>query len=66
MAAAVNVRESRSLTVTRAGVQLACNFAREERAVPVAGGEIVLATHDGTRLDGGAVVLPPLAGAVVR
>jgi hypothetical protein len=34
--------------------------------VPVAGAEVVLATHDGVRLDDGHAVLPPLAGALVR
>jgi maltooligosyltrehalose trehalohydrolase len=58
--------DARWLTVRRAGVQLACNFAREEQAVPVEAAELVLGTHDGVRLDGQAVVLPALAGAVVR
>jgi hypothetical protein len=31
----------------------------------VTGGSVVLATHDGVALDGGEVVLPPLAGALV-
>jgi maltooligosyltrehalose trehalohydrolase len=63
---AVADERRRTLLVRRAGVELACNFAREERRIPVAGGELVLGTHDGARLDGGEVVLPALAGAVVR
>ena len=54
------------LNVCRRGHELVMNFAREERSVPVDGGDLVLATHDGTRLEGGYVVLPPLAGALVR
>ena len=56
----------RSMCVSLGGVELACNFAREERRVPVGGSELVFATHDGTRLEDAEVVLPPLAGAVIR
>ena len=47
---------------------LAMNFAREELEVPIDGdaGEILLATHEGARLADRCVVLPPLAGALVR
>jgi maltooligosyltrehalose trehalohydrolase len=55
----------RWLRVRRGPVELAMNFAREPRRVPVAGGEIVLATH-ANELDHGAVMLPGLAGALVR
>jgi maltooligosyltrehalose trehalohydrolase len=55
----------RRLRVRRGPFELTMNFAREARRVPVAGGEVVLATH-ATRLEDGAVVLPPLAGALVR
>jgi maltooligosyltrehalose trehalohydrolase len=54
------------LCVLRGDHELAMNFAREERSVPVDGDDLVLATHDGTRLEDGFVVLPPLAGALVR
>ena len=54
------------LNVCRRGHELAMNFAREERSVPVDGDEVVLATHGGTRLEGGYLVLPALAGALVR
>jgi maltooligosyltrehalose trehalohydrolase len=57
--------EQRWLVVRRAGRSLACNFAREARRVPAAGDRVLLATHDGVRLEGGHVVLPPLAGALV-
>jgi hypothetical protein len=43
--------DERWLVVRRAGVQLAMNFARDERTVPVRGGTVVLA---------------PLSGEVVR
>jgi hypothetical protein len=42
------------------------NFAREERRIAVDGARVVLATHDGARLEDGHAVLPPLAGALVR
>jgi maltooligosyltrehalose trehalohydrolase len=58
--------DARWLRVTRAGHELAANFAREERRVPVDGTQIILATHDGVRLGDGHVVLPPLAGALLR
>jgi maltooligosyltrehalose trehalohydrolase len=56
----------RWLCVLRGEHEVVANFAREQRSVPVDGTEIVLATHDGTRVEDGYVVLPPLAGAVVR
>jgi hypothetical protein len=34
--------------------------------VPVDGSEIVIATHEGTRIEDGYLVLPPRAGALVR
>ncbi len=59
--------EDRTLVVARAGFELACNFsADEERRVAAGGGELVLATHEGVSVDDGHVVLPPLAGAVLR
>ena len=41
------------------------NFASRRRRIPVAGRQIVLSTHDAF-LEGGHVVLPARAGAVVR
>ena len=57
--------ESRWLRVRRGPFELAMNFAREPRRVPVAGSELALTTQP-TELEEGAVVLPPLAGALVR
>ena len=56
----------RWLCVLRGDHELAMNFSRQERSVPVDGDDIVLATHDGTRVEDGFAVLPPLAGALVR
>jgi maltooligosyltrehalose trehalohydrolase len=56
---------SRWLRVRRGPFELAMNFAREQRRVPVSGRELVLTTH-ASELEQGAVVLPPLAGALVR
>jgi maltooligosyltrehalose trehalohydrolase len=56
----------RWLSVRRGAHELVMNFAAEERSVPVDGDDLVLATHDATRLEDGYVVLPPLAGALVR
>ena len=55
----------RTLTVRRGDAELAMNFAREQRAVPVAGARVVLATDD-VRLEDGHAILPPLAGALIR
>jgi maltooligosyltrehalose trehalohydrolase len=57
--------ERRWLRVRRGPFELACNFAREPASVPVAGGEVVLATHDASMREG-AVALPALAGALLR
>ncbi len=57
---------ARWLAVDRGPYRLAANFAAEPRSVPVDGhGEIVLATGD-ARLEGDAVVLGALDGALVR
>jgi maltooligosyltrehalose trehalohydrolase len=55
----------RWLRVRRGPFELAMNFARRRRSVPVGGREIVLATHEAT-LGDGHVTLPARAGAVVR
>jgi maltooligosyltrehalose trehalohydrolase len=57
--------DARWLRVRRGAFELALNFAGEERRVPVAGAEAVLATHEAT-VEGGRATLPPLAGALVR
>jgi maltooligosyltrehalose trehalohydrolase len=59
---------ARWLTVNRGPFRLACNFADEERAVPLEDrhSEIVLATDDTARLGDGAVILAPRSGALVR
>jgi maltooligosyltrehalose trehalohydrolase len=55
------------LRVRRGSFTLACNFAATPVTVPVAGaGEVVLATHDGARLEDGGVALPARAGALLR
>jgi maltooligosyltrehalose trehalohydrolase len=57
---------ARTLRVRRGAHVLACNFSGGERRVPADGaGEVVLATHD-ARVDGGDVVLPARAGALLR
>jgi maltooligosyltrehalose trehalohydrolase len=55
----------RTLTVRRGDAELAMNFAREQRAVPVSGARVVLSTDD-VRLEDGHAILPPLAGALLR
>ena len=55
----------RWLRVRRGPFELAMNFAARRREVPVAGSEVVLATHEATLADG-RVALPARAGAVVR
>jgi maltooligosyltrehalose trehalohydrolase len=55
------------LRVRRGPFTLACNFAAAPATVPVAGaGEVVLSTHDGTRVDDGGVTLSARAGALLR
>jgi maltooligosyltrehalose trehalohydrolase len=55
----------RWLRVRRGPFELAMNFAARRREVPVAGSEVVLATHEATLADG-RVALPARAGAVLR
>jgi len=57
--------DERWLRVRRGSHEIVCNFSDEERHVPCDLREIVLETHH-AHLDGGAVTLPPLAGAVLR
>ena len=56
--------DARWLVARRGEHELAMNFAREARDVPVDGECVVLATHDAALRDG-RVRLPPLAGALV-
>ncbi|UGS37563.1 malto-oligosyltrehalose trehalohydrolase [Capillimicrobium parvum] len=59
--------DARWLVVRRGDHELACNFAREPRAVPVDGRALALATHhDDTRMGAGAVALPALGGALIK
>jgi maltooligosyltrehalose trehalohydrolase len=58
--------DERWLRVVRGGHVLAMNFSSgAERRVPVDGTDVVVATHE-VRVEAGAAVLPPLAGALVR
>jgi maltooligosyltrehalose trehalohydrolase len=56
---------ARWLRVRRGPFELAMNFGSRRREVPVAGSEVVLATHEASVGDG-HVALPARAGAVVR
>jgi hypothetical protein len=47
------------------GVQLVCNFGSEPQGIPTGRTEILLATHETTRLGDGEVTLEPLAGALL-
>jgi maltooligosyltrehalose trehalohydrolase len=58
--------EGRWLAVDRGPFRLVCNFAAEQRAVPVAGrSDVVLATAEGVQLGDGEILLPPLSGALM-
>src|SRR4051794_20750137 len=58
---------ARWLRVRRGRHTLVCNFAAEAAEVPAPEtADVVLATHDGTRLQGGHVHLPARAGALLR
>jgi maltooligosyltrehalose trehalohydrolase len=52
--------------LARADVEMVGNFGSDEAEVRVDGRDVLLATHRGVALRGGALRLPPLAGAVVR
>jgi maltooligosyltrehalose trehalohydrolase len=58
--------DARWLWLRRGATEIALNFADHEQWVPSTAREIVLATHDGTEADGEQVLLPALAGAVLR
>jgi maltooligosyltrehalose trehalohydrolase len=55
----------RWIHVRRGPFELVMNFAGRRRHIPVAGSQVVLATHT-TTLQGGHVILPARSGAVVR
>lgn len=57
--------DERWLRVRRGPHEIVANFADEERRVPCALREVVLATHE-AHPDGESVILPSLAGAVLR
>jgi uncharacterized protein YjlB len=60
---------ARWLRVQRGEYTLVMNFGDAEQAVDIATGaaRLVLGTHDGVAVaDGGAVLLPALAGALVE
>jgi maltooligosyltrehalose trehalohydrolase len=57
--------DERWLVVRRGTHELACNFAHEQRAVPIAGRTLVLATDAATELREGSIILPPLSGALI-
>jgi hypothetical protein len=58
--------DARWLTVDRGPYRLCCNFADTEQPVPVDGHRDIVLPTDTAALRGGAVVLPPRAGALVR
>jgi maltooligosyltrehalose trehalohydrolase len=57
--------DARWLRVRRSEVEIVANFADAEREVPCERDQIVLATHT-AKANGESVVLPSLAGAVLR
>jgi maltooligosyltrehalose trehalohydrolase len=57
---------ARWLRVRRGPYELVSNFAKKLRRVPCAGGRVVLATDQQTRVDDGHVTLPPLSGALIE
>jgi maltooligosyltrehalose trehalohydrolase len=59
--------DARWLRMRRNGHEIVCNFSPQPASVPVeTGADVVLTTHDGTQLDGHSILLPALAGAVLR
>ena len=59
--------DARWFRARRGDVDLCMNFHHDkETRVPCTGSQVLLATHEGTRIEDGAVVLPPRAGAAVR
>jgi maltooligosyltrehalose trehalohydrolase len=57
--------EASTLVVDRGNAELAMNFSREERRVEVERRVVAVATHE-ARFEDGAVVLAPLAGALLK
>ncbi|MEP9382127.1 malto-oligosyltrehalose trehalohydrolase [Nocardioides sp. KR10-350] len=58
--------DSRLFTLRRGDVLVAVNFGDRPATVPTTEGELLFATGDGVRLDGGELRLPAHAGAMVR
>ena len=58
--------ESRLLRVRRKGFEMICNFAREQAWLHCDGDRVRIATHENTRLQGGDLVVPGLAGALIE
>ncbi len=60
--------EERWLWLRRGAHEIVCNFADHEQWVPCTAREVVLGTHGdaGVKTDGETVLLPALAGAVLR
>jgi maltooligosyltrehalose trehalohydrolase len=58
--------DARWLRVRRGDFELVCNFASEPGRVPCTRSRIRLVTHEGTSIGDGAILLPPLAGALLR
>ncbi|MGI8803150.1 MAG: malto-oligosyltrehalose trehalohydrolase, partial [Solirubrobacteraceae bacterium] len=58
--------DARWLALERDGAQLVCNFGSQARTLATDRTEIVLDTHQTTRLGDGAVTLEPLSGALLR
>jgi maltooligosyltrehalose trehalohydrolase len=58
--------DARWVRVRRGDFELVCDFASEAGRVPCARSRIRLVTHEGTSIGDGAILLPPLAGALLR
>jgi len=57
--------QTRVFTMRRGGLLVAVNLGEEDAELATDAGEVLFATPAGARLDGGTLVLPPHAGAVV-
>ncbi|MGI8609491.1 MAG: malto-oligosyltrehalose trehalohydrolase [Candidatus Dormibacteria bacterium] len=57
--------DARWLVMRRGEIELYCNFSGRPIRLP-ASGEVILASEEGTRLDGSGIELPPESAAVLR
>ena len=57
--------DARWLRFRRGGVQVLLNFAEQAVSLDRAGAELLLATDDAVRMEGGKVELPALSAAVL-